>query len=101
LRRVTVLGSTGSIGCNTVDLLQRNRDEYRVVALTARNNVELLIQQARELRPEFVAVADPANYAPVRDALEGSGIEVGSGPHAVVEAAERDAEWVMAAIVGT
>ena len=56
------------------------------MALTARNNVELLIRQARELRPEFVAVADPANYAPVRDALKGTKIEVGSGPEAVVEA---------------
>jgi 1-deoxy-D-xylulose-5-phosphate reductoisomerase len=100
LRRVTVLGSTGSIGCNTIDLLQRNRDDYRVVALTARNNVDLLIQQARELKPEFVAVADATNCAAVRDALKGSGIEVGSGPQALVEAAERDADWVMAAIVG-
>ena len=99
-RRVTVLGSTGSIGCNTIDLLLRNRDAYQVEALTARNNVELLIRQALELRPKFVAVPDPAKYAALKEGLAGSGIEVGCGPAALVEAAERPAEWVMAAIVG-
>ena len=61
MRRVTILGSTGSIGCNTVDLVERNRDAFEVEALTARNNVELLVKQALSLRPKFVAVADPAH----------------------------------------
>jgi len=100
VRRVTILGSTGSIGCNTVDLIERNRDAFEVEALTARNNVELLVKQALSLRPKFVAVADPANRAKVVDALSGTGIEVASGPTGLVEAAERPAELVMAAIVG-
>ena len=49
-RRVTILGSTGSVGCNTVDLIERNRERYVVEALTADNNVELLAEQARRLR---------------------------------------------------
>jgi len=99
-RRVTILGSTGSIGCSTIDLLLRNRDDYEVEALTARNNIDLLIQQSRELRPKFVAVPDPAKYAALKEGLAGTGIEIGCGPAALVEAAERPAEWVMAAIVG-
>jgi len=101
VRRVTILGSTGSIGCNTVDLIERNRDQYEVEALTARNNVDLLVRQARSLKPKFVAVADPANRAKVKDALAGTGIVVASGPSGLVEAAERPAELVMAAIVGS
>jgi 1-deoxy-D-xylulose-5-phosphate reductoisomerase len=100
VRRVTILGSTGSIGCNTVDLIERNRDAFEVEALTARNNVELLVKQARSLRPKFVAIADPANRAKVAEALSGDGIEVAAGPTGLVQAAERPAELVMAAIVG-
>jgi 1-deoxy-D-xylulose-5-phosphate reductoisomerase len=100
VRRVTILGSTGSIGCNTVDLIERNRDAFEVEALTARNNVELLVKQALSLRPKFVAVADPANRAKVVEALSGTAIEVAAGSAGLVEAAERPADLVMAAIVG-
>jgi 1-deoxy-D-xylulose-5-phosphate reductoisomerase len=100
VRRVTILGSTGSIGCNTVDLVERNRDAFEVEALTARNNVDLLVTQARSLRPKFVAIADPANVAKVKEGLSGTGIEVAAGPAGLVEAARRPAELVMAAIVG-
>jgi 1-deoxy-D-xylulose-5-phosphate reductoisomerase len=99
-RRVTILGSTGSIGCNTVDLIERNRDEFEVEALTARNNVDLLVSQARSLAPKFVAVADPVNLPKVKEALAGTGIEVAAGTSGLVEAAMRPAELVMAAIVG-
>lgn len=99
-RRVTVLGSTGSVGCNTVDLIERNPDRFAVEALTAHRNVPLLAEQARRLRPRFAAVADRALYGDLKQALSGSGIEVAAGPEAVVEAAERPSEWVMAAIVG-
>jgi 1-deoxy-D-xylulose-5-phosphate reductoisomerase len=100
VRRVTILGSTGSIGCNTVDLIERNRDAFEVEALTARNNVELLVKQALSLRPKFVAVADAANRAKVVEALSGTAIEVAAGSAGLVEAAERPADLVMAAIVG-
>ena len=97
-RRVTVLGSTGSVGTSTVDLLLRG--QYEVEALTANTNVALLAAQARQLRPRFVAIAESSRLAELRDALAGSGIEVGAGPDAVIEAAARPADWVMAAIVG-
>lgn len=99
-RRVTVLGSTGSVGHSTVDLLLRNRGDFTVEALTANRNAKLLAEQARQLGARFAAVADPAEYGALEEALAGSGIEVACGPEAVVEAAERPADMVMAGIVG-
>ena len=99
-RRVTVLGSTGSVGCSTVDLLLQNRERFEIEALTAGRNVALLAEQARRLRPRFAAVADPSLAPALAEALAGTGIETGGGPAAVAEAAARPAEWVMGAIVG-
>lgn len=99
-RSVTILGSTGSVGCQTIDLIERAPGRFRVEALTANRNVELLAQQARQLKPRFVAVGDPESYQPLKDALGGTGIEIAAGAESVVAAAERPADWVMAAIVG-
>lgn len=99
-RRVSILGSTGSVGCNTIDLIERDRDGFVVEALTARNSVALLAEQARRLRPGLAVVAEEARYGELKEALAGTGIEVAAGGAALVEAAERPAEWVMAAIVG-
>jgi len=99
-RRVTILGSTGSIGQSTVDLLLRNRAAFTVEALTANRNAVLLAEQARALGARFAAVVDEAEYPALKEALAGTGISVGSGRAALVEAAERPADWVMAGIVG-
>jgi len=99
-RRVSILGSTGSVGHSTVDLLLRNPDEFTVEAVTANRNATLLAEQARRLGARFAAVADPAEYGALKEALSGSGIEAASGAEALVEAAERPADWVMAGIVG-
>jgi 1-deoxy-D-xylulose-5-phosphate reductoisomerase len=99
-RRVTILGSTGSVGQSTIDLLLRNPEGFEVEALTANRNPERLAEQARALRARFAVVADPAYYRELRDALAGTRIEAACGAEAVVEAAERPAEWVMAGIVG-
>ncbi len=99
-RSVTILGSTGSVGCNTVDLLARQPEKFSVEALTANRNVALLAEQARALRPRMVAIADGSLYADLKDALAGLSIEVAAGPAAIIEAASRPAEWVMASIVG-
>jgi 1-deoxy-D-xylulose-5-phosphate reductoisomerase len=99
-RRVTVLGSTGSVGCNTVRLLAADPRDFEVEALTAGRNAELLARQAHRLRPRFVAIADVRAYAALREALAGTGIEIAAGQDAVIAAAERAADWVMAAIVG-
>ena len=73
---------------------------YRVEALVAGNSVEALAEQARRLRARLAVVADPQRYRALKDALAGTSIEAAAGPEAVVEAAARPAEWVMAAIVG-
>lgn len=100
LRSVTILGSTGSVGCNTIDLIQRNPSEFTVEAITGGSNAALLAEQALRLRPRFVAIADTDAYGTLKEALSGSGIEIAAGPEAVIAAAERPADWVMASIVG-
>ena len=100
-RRVTILGSTGSVGCNTVELVEASPDAYAVEALVAHRNAELLAQQARRLNAKFAVVADESQYRILKDALAGSGIKTASGARAVVEAAAYPADWVMAAIVGS
>jgi len=97
---VTILGSTGSVGCRTVDLLRRNPERFEVEALTGHRNVKLLAEQAKLLRPRIAVIADPKLEGSLKDALAGTGIETSAGTEAVAEAAARPAEWVMAAIVG-
>ena len=99
-RRLTILGSTGSIGCSTLDLIERNSDAYEIEALTANRSVARLAEQALRLRPRLAVVSDPDCYAELKAALSGSGIEVAAGSEAVAEAAQRPVDWVMAAIVG-
>jgi 1-deoxy-D-xylulose-5-phosphate reductoisomerase len=100
-RSVTVLGATGSIGASTIDLLKRNRARYRVEALSAKRNAGLLAQAARAVDARFAAVADPQAYRELKDGLAGSGIEAAAGEAALLEAAQRPADWVMAAISGS
>ena len=99
-RGVTILGSTGSVGQSTVDLIARDPASYRVEALVAGTAVGLLAEQARRLKARLAVVADPVRFHALKEALAGTSIEVAAGPEAVIEAASRPAEWVMAAIVG-
>ncbi len=99
-RSVTVLGATGSVGCNTVELLGLDPGRFSVEAVTGNRNALLLAEQARGLGAKLAVVADHRAYRTLREALWGSGIEVAAGAAAVVEAATRPAEWVMASIVG-
>ena len=103
-RRITVLGSTGSVGVSTLDLVDfatsRRDADLSIVALTANSNVARLAAQAKKFRAEFVAVADPDKFGELKSALAGEDIEIGAGPAAIEEAAARDADWVMASIVG-
>jgi len=99
-RTVTLLGATGSIGSSTVDLLQQEAARYRVEAVTAHRNAAALARLARQLGARFAAVADPDAYGELKAALSGSGVEAAAGAEAIVEAALRPADWVMAAITG-
>lgn len=101
VRSVSLLGATGSVGTSTVDLLKRGNGRYRVEAVTANRNAVQLAKLARELNARFAAIADPKAYPELKDALAGSGIEAGSGESALIEAAERPADWVMAAVSGS
>jgi 1-deoxy-D-xylulose-5-phosphate reductoisomerase len=99
-RTVSILGSTGSVGANTVDLIMRNRERFEVEALVAGGNCDKLAGQARRLRPRRAVIADDARLSELRRALAGTGIETAAGRAAVLEAANQPADWVMAAIVG-
>ncbi|SDI95309.1 1-deoxy-D-xylulose-5-phosphate reductoisomerase [Salipiger marinus] len=100
MRRVSVLGATGSIGQNTLDLIARAPEAYQVVALTGGRNVAQLAEDAMKFRAELAVVADPALLPDLRDRLAGSGIAAAAGAEALEEAALRPADWVMSAIVG-
>jgi len=99
-RSITILGSTGSVGCNTVELIENNPSDYVVEALTANRNVTLLIEQSLRLKPNTAVLADPDGYHALKEGLAGTGIEAAAGPEALIEAAHRPANWVMASIVG-
>lgn len=103
-RRVTVLGSTGSVGCSTLDLMDQaetaGTGAFEVEALTGGANIGRLAEQARRWKPKLAVTADPARLDELRDALAGTGVAVAAGDQAVIEAAARPADWIMAAIVG-
>jgi 1-deoxy-D-xylulose-5-phosphate reductoisomerase len=101
MRRITILGSTGSIGRSTIAVLQEARDfDFSVEALVGGDNVSLLIDQALALRPAEAVIANEALFPTLRDGLAGSGIAVSGGRNAVLAAAARPADWVMSAIMG-
>jgi len=100
VRTISVLGATGSIGSSTLDLIKRNRDRYRVEALAAGKNAEALAACAREVGARIAVISDAKSYGALKAALSGSGIEAAAGPEALVEAAVRPVDWVMASIAG-
>src|SRR6059058_22196 len=100
VRAVTVLGATGSIGDSTMDLLRASPERYQVEALTGHTNVQGLAKLAKEFGARFAAIADPDRLAELKNALAGTRIECGAGESAVIEAAARPADWVMAAVSG-
>jgi 1-deoxy-D-xylulose-5-phosphate reductoisomerase len=100
MRRISIFGSTGSIGQSTIDLIKRDRASYDIVALTGGANIALLAQDARDLGAKVAVTAYEERLPELRDALAGTGIEVAGGQAALVEAAARPADWIMSAIVG-
>ena len=100
MRSITILGATGSIGASTLDLVRRNRREWRVAALTARSQAAELARLAREFGAELAVVSDESCLPELREALAGSGIAAAGGAAGLVEAAARGADLTLAAIVG-
>lgn len=100
VKTVSILGSTGSIGRSTVDLILSQRDKFSVAVLTGGKNLELLVEQAKKLRPRHAVIADETLYMELKQALSGTGIEVAAGDQAIVDAAAIDTDWTMSAIVG-
>lgn len=101
MKNISVLGSTGSIGTQTLEVIAANPELYRVVALTAQRNAALLIEQALKYKPELVVICDESKYEQVRTALSGTGMKVLAGEAALEDAASLDAaHLVITAIMG-
>ncbi len=100
MKRVSILGATGSIGKSTLDLIERSPEQFQVVALTASVNVEALADAARRTGATLAVVADESRLSQLEARLAGTDCRAAAGPEALVEAAVADADWVMAAIVG-
>ncbi len=100
MKTITILGATGSVGTSTLDLVEREPDRFRVVALTANCDVARLAAAAIRTRAELAVVADERCLADLRAALAGTGIRAGGGADAIAEAASSGADWTMGAIVG-
>ena len=101
MKNIVILGATGSVGRNVLDVIAHHRDSYRVEALVAGRDVEGLVDLARRFKPNFVALADPSLGPALQEALAGSQIASGAGHEAVMEAAQRACDLVVAGIVGT
>jgi 1-deoxy-D-xylulose-5-phosphate reductoisomerase len=97
---ITLLGATGSIGSSTLDLVRKNRDRFRIEAVTAQRSANALAQLAKDMGARFAVIGDEGCYSELKGALANTGIEAAAGEDAIVEAAHRPAQWVMAAITG-
>lgn len=99
-KSITILGSTGSIGKSTVDIIRREPDKYRVIALTGNQNISLLAEQAKLLNAEIAVTADETKYAELKELLSDTAVRAAAGFQAVIDAAKEDADWTMSSIVG-
>lgn len=99
-KTVTILGSTGSIGRNTLDLIQSQPADFEVVVLTAQKNVELLVTQARQFKAQYAVIGDLSLYEKLKEGLAGTDTKPMAGDQAIVDAAGIPCDWTMAAIVG-
>jgi len=100
-KKIAILGSTGSIGTQALEVIRSHRDRFSPVLLTAHSNVNLLIEQSLEFRPEIVVIGQESQYSILKEALSGTGIQVLAGQRALSEAvAGSDATFVLTALVG-
>ena len=100
VKTLSVLGSTGSVGTQTIDIIAENQNDYHVTALIGGRNVALLAAQARKFRPEITVISEDALLGELREALAGSGLACAAGRQSVLEAAALKVDWTMSAITG-
>ena len=101
MKNISILGATGSIGQNTLDLVLSEKDKFNVVGLTGSDNIELLAESAIKLKADVVATANESKFHDLREILKKHPIEVCAGVTGVLEVASRQVDWVMSAIVGS
>ena len=101
MKNISILGATGSIGQNTLDLIFREKDKFNVVGLTGSDNIELLAESAIKLKAEVVATANENKFQDLKELLSNHEIEVCAGFNGVMEVASRKVDWAMSAIVGS
>ncbi|GHT19700.1 1-deoxy-D-xylulose 5-phosphate reductoisomerase [Bacteroidia bacterium] len=100
-RQLAILGSTGSIGTQALDVVRQHPDKLGVYALTANNQVDLLIRQAREFQPEVVVIANESKYMLLKEALADLPLKVWAGSEAIAQVVENEAiDMVLTAMVG-
>ena len=101
MKNIRILGATGSIGRNTLDLISRDEDHFKVVGLTGANNIELLAESAIKFNADVVATANEGKFHDLKEMLSGHQVEVCAGLNGLLEVASRQADWVMSSIVGS
>ena len=101
MKKISILGATGSIGQNTLSLISSKKDDFKVVGLTGADNIELLAQSAIDFEADMVATADESKFLDLKDLLSGHNVEVCAGLSGVLEVASQQTDWVMSAIVGS
>ena len=97
MKRIALIGSTGYIGTQTLQIVEKYPDKFKIVSLTANENSELLIAQAKKFKPEYAGICDGKQYRKVRDALL---CEVGCGAECLKVAASVNCDIVLVAVVG-
>jgi len=100
IKKITILGSTGSIGKNTIEVIKNNRDKFQIIALTARKDLKTLAAQANEFLPKFVVIEDDSKFKELRAEIKSAKVEVLAGREAINEIAKIKCDLVVSAIVG-
>ena len=101
MKKISILGATGSIGQNTLDLISNEKDNFKVVGLTGSGNIDLLAQNAIDFGADIVATADESKFYDLKNLLSGHNITVCAGPSGILEVSNQQTDWVMSAIVGS
>jgi 1-deoxy-D-xylulose-5-phosphate reductoisomerase len=101
MKKISILGATGSIGQNTLDLISNKKENFKVVGLTGSGNIDLLARNAIDFCADIVATADESKYSDLKGLLSGRKIEVCAGPSGILEVSSQQTDWVMSAIVGS